>query len=134
MSRIKDMMNTMNTGARNLAHNVADGAKNLANDAMNKINPTTSSKPKFKAIATVEDDMMMEFEVLSMQGYGNDVTLTVVRPGKTQKLLVDVGGGPMYDALNPAKVVFRDSTFSNINKNNCGQIAKKYGIEFAMAD
>lgn len=92
--------------------------------------------PQFKATATVEDDMMMEFTVIEGSEISGDINL-ILKDSNGQILSVwspknkPSIGGPIYDNKTNKKV-YRDSYFNNINQKNIMSIIKKYNIPFTM--
>lgn len=92
--------------------------------------------PQFKATATVEDDMMMEFTIIEGSEISGDINLTL-KDSNGQILRVSSPknksyiGGPIYDNKTN-KRVYRDSYFNNINQKNIMNIIDKYKIPFSM--
>jgi hypothetical protein len=80
----------------------------------------------FKAEATVEDDMLMQFPVIQINNY-EVVEMFLKDPISGKVLLVKNFGGPIY-AENGKTKIYRDSSFNNITSKNWRTIATKYKI------
>jgi hypothetical protein len=92
--------------------------------------------PQFKATATVEGDMMMEFTVIEVSEISGYINLTL-KDSNGQILRVSSPknksfiGGPIYDNKTN-KTVYRDSYFNNINQKNIMNIIDNNKIPFTM--
>jgi hypothetical protein len=88
----------------------------------------------FKAEAIVEDDMLIKFSVVEFKYVDGDVEMILKNPlrsNSTDLLSVWNFKGPIYDSKTNQKV-YRDSSFSNINKNNYKEISRRYNIPLKM--
>jgi hypothetical protein len=106
----------------------------MRNSKNKKTNTTNINTPtNFKAMATVEDDMVMEFSVINFTVDGDRVDMFIIDPVSKKRLYVTNFDGPIYDPSN-SKVVYKNSIFQNVNKRNYNQIAKSKNIpvEFVM--
>jgi hypothetical protein len=88
----------------------------------------------FKAQATVEGDMVMEFPVVKFKEFSaNDVEMTILDPvSKEQLVVVNFMGKITINGKN--RVKYTDSYFSNISLKNWNQIASKYKIPVLVVD
>jgi hypothetical protein len=104
-----------------------DGAIDWVKDKVKSILPNSSSS--FKADATVEDDMVMEFPVIKFHYDNNGVEMFIKDGNKT--LYVSSSDtefkGPIFDAQSD-KEIYTDSIFTNIDTTNWKAIAKKHNI------
>ena len=104
-----------------------DGAIDWVKDKVKSILPNSSSS--FKADATVEDDMVMEFPVIKFHYDNNGVEMFIKDGNKT--LYVSSSDtefkGPIFDAQSD-KEIYTDSIFANIDTTNWKAIAKKHNI------
>jgi len=87
----------------------------------------------FKAQATVEGDMVMEFPVIQLKEWGKDVYMEIKDPQTGKQLTVTNFKGPIVFA-GTSKVQYRDSYFSNISLKNWNQIASKYNIPVVVVN
>jgi len=117
-----------------------DGAIDWVKDKVKSILPNSGIKDKvksilpnssssFKADATVEDDMVMEFPVIKFHYDNNGVEMFIKDGNKT--LYVSSSDtefkGPIFDAQSD-KEIYTDSIFTNIDTTNWKAIAKKHNI------
>jgi hypothetical protein len=91
-------------------------------------NTANINKPSnFKAEANVEDDMMMDFPVIEFTIDYDKVDMFIIDPVSKKRLYVTDFKGPIYDPSN-SKTIYKNSYFTNINKQNYKQIAKSNNI------
>ena len=111
-----DLINLVN---RVIKEQSVVGAPNMG--TISKSN--TVSNSKFKAQATVEDDMIMEFPVVKFHYDASGVDMFF----KEGNVLLNVHNfeGPIFKGLSKKYI---DSYFSNIDSKNWKSIAKKYNI------
>jgi hypothetical protein len=104
-----------------------DGAIDWVKDKVKSILPNSGSS--FKADATVEGDMVMEFPVIKFHYDNNGVEMFIKDGNKT--LYVSSSDtefkGPIFDAQSD-KEIYTDSIFTNIDTTNWKAIAKKHNI------
>ena len=104
-----------------------DGAIDRVKDKVKSILPNSGSS--FKADATVEGDMVMEFPVIKFHYDNNGVEMFIKDGNKT--LYVSSSDtefkGPIFDAQSD-KEIYTDSIFTNIDTTNWKAIAKKHNI------
>jgi len=104
-----------------------DGAIDWVKDKVKSILPNSGSS--FKADATVEGDMVMEFPVIKFHYDNNGVEMFIKDGNKT--LYVSSSDtefkGPIFDTQSD-KEIYTDSIFTNIDTTNWKAIAKKHNI------
>ena len=120
----KNRILEMHSSKKNtLSEQSIDSAVNWVKDKVK--NMTSNTVSSFKAEATVEDDMMMEFTVVNFHYGGFGVTMFIKDPVSGKELNVKNFKGPIFEGT---KQVYRDSYFSNINSKNWKTIAKQNNI------
>lgn len=82
----------------------------------------------FKARATVEEDMVMEFPVTKFIVFPSGIWMVMTDPQTKKSILVQNFGGKIHNSRPFSEIVYTDSSFSNINSKNYQQIAKQYNI------
>jgi hypothetical protein len=125
----KNRILEMHSGKKNvMTEQSIDGAIDWVKDKVKSILPNSGSS--FKAQATVEGDMVMEFPVIKFHYDNNGVEMFIKNmDGKT--LYVHSSGtefkGPIFDTQS-GKKKYTDSIFTNIDTTNWKSIAKKHNI------
>ena len=134
---MKNLLNNISQEEKNRILEMHSSKKNVMTEqslggvidwAKEKINSALGNS-SFKAQATVEDDMVMEFSVVDIQySKGSGVNMRIKDQTDGNKLLyVNNFEGPIFD-VQSGKKKYTDSIFTNINSNNWKSIAKQNKI------
>jgi hypothetical protein len=124
----KNRILEMHSGKKNvITEQSISGAVDWVKDKVKSVLPNSGGS--FKADATVEGDMVMEFPVIKFHYDNNGVEMFIKDDGKT--LYVSSSGtefkGPIFDTQS-GKKKYTDSIFTNIDTTNWKTIAKKHNI------
>jgi hypothetical protein len=123
----KNRILEMHSGKKNvISEQSIEGAIDWVKDKVKSILPNSGSS--FKAEATVEGDMVMEFPVVDIHySKGGYVDMRIKDPIDGDILFVQNFEGPIFKAENSSKK-YKSSYFTNINTKNWKTIAKQNNI------
>jgi hypothetical protein len=128
----KNRILEMHSGKKNvISEQSIDGAVEWVKDKVKSILPNSGSS--FKTQATVEGDMVMEFEVVKFQEYSSGRVAMFIKDQIDGNKLLYVRSkdtefmGPIFDAKSNTKK-YTDSIFTDIDIKNWKTIAKQNNI------